>query len=55
MDEKNSHGQDDDKSNNCYSSMRKFHMVKTMIIILYTKRIINESLGKPKNLFPLKM
>jgi hypothetical protein len=30
-------------------------MVKTMKIIVYTKRTINGSLGKSKNLLPLEM
>jgi len=30
-------------------------MVRTMKIIVYTRRTINGSLGKPKNLSPLKV
>jgi hypothetical protein len=30
-------------------------MVKTIRIIVYTKRIISRSFGRPKNLLPLKV
>jgi hypothetical protein len=35
--------------------MKTIHMVKMMKIIVYTKRIISESLGRPKNLLPFEV
>jgi hypothetical protein len=35
--------------------MKEIHMVRMMKIIVYTKRTINELLGRPKNLLPLKV
>jgi hypothetical protein len=35
--------------------MREIHTIKIMKIIVYTKRTINELLGKPKNLLPLEV
>ncbi len=40
---------------NGYSWTKKIHMVRTMGIIVSIKRTINKSLGRPKNLFPLKV
>jgi hypothetical protein len=40
---------------NYYSWMKKIHMVRMMIIIVCTWKTINGSLGKPKNLLPLKV
>jgi len=40
---------------NYYSWTRKIHMVKTMIIIVSTKRTINKSLNKPKNFLPFEV
>jgi hypothetical protein len=42
-------------SKNCYSWTREIHMVRTMRIIVCTRRTINRSLGKPKNLLPFKV
>jgi hypothetical protein len=41
-------------SKNGYSWMREIHMVKMMGIIVSIGRIINRSLGRPKNLFSFK-
>jgi len=35
--------------------MREIHTIKTMKIIVYTKRTISGSLGKPKNPLPFKV
>jgi len=35
--------------------MKEIHTVKTMGIIVSTRRTINMSLGKPKNLFSLEV
>jgi hypothetical protein len=40
---------------NCYLWTREIHTVRKMKIIVYTKRIINKSLGRPKNLLHLKV
>jgi hypothetical protein len=37
---------------NYYLWTKKIHMVKTMKIILYTKRAVNGLPGRPKNLLP---
>jgi hypothetical protein len=37
------------------SWMKEIYIIRTMIIILCTKRTINELLGRPKNLFPLEV
>jgi hypothetical protein len=42
-------------SKNSYTWMKKIHMVKTMGIIVYLWRTTNRPLGKPKNLFTLKV
>ncbi len=40
---------------NCYLWTREIHTVRRMKIIVCTRRIINESFGRPKNLLPLKV
>jgi hypothetical protein len=40
---------------NYYSRTRKIHTIKTMKIIVYTKRTINGSLDRSKNLLPLEV
>jgi hypothetical protein len=35
--------------------MKEIHTVKTMRIIVYIRRTINESLGRSKNLLPLEV
>jgi hypothetical protein len=40
---------------NYYSWMREIHIVKTMGIIINTKKTIDKSLGKPQNLFSFEV
>ncbi len=40
---------------NGYTWMKEIHMVKMMGIIVYPRRTINMSLGKPKNLFTFEV
>jgi hypothetical protein len=40
---------------NYYSWLKEIHKVRTMRIIFYTKRVINGTLGRPKNLLPFKV
>jgi hypothetical protein len=42
-------------SSNFYSWMKKIHTIRMMKIILYTKRTISRSLGRPKNLLPFEV
>jgi hypothetical protein len=35
--------------------MKEIHTIRMMKIMVYTRRIINGSFGKPKNLFPFKV
>jgi hypothetical protein len=40
---------------NYYSRRKQIHMIRTMRIIVYTKRTISGLLDRPKNLLPLKV